>query len=1248
MNSTTISTNSFPQTPRTRREYSEKKPRRLRALAKTSWLKDEAGTRNCTPATGSGQAAGILGRPSARGQRSGALRGIAPGLLALAVLLGGHSALGSAYYDYRVVAQTGSDILRLGKGPSMAPDGRVGFIARVAAEGTQPEHDTVILATDSGLNELTPASLDPAHEFREDVQVTAAGTVVAFDKWLINVMGTVIPEANIRGWFYGAGSPIQVARTVGSGGLTDSPGVANSGSYVAYGYYDGSSTWITLYDTQTFLETINLWGPVNPNGRLHYRPMVSNNGRVVVRIGDGVADPIWLSTDSTLAVPQRIAAWDRGGFAHRIGASPGINADASIVGFAGQKTADTPPGVYISVQLNLADNRAARQIIRVVGDTAGRQVGQSDLGTAGDGTPLYFSDIDVDTRVSVVSLPNGASGLEDDSVLICFTGTPNAASPVPPAGCPASFTLARGIWVARGTLRRSAQNPAELSFRMDELLPVIQLGETVIGLGPVTDLAINDCFGVEYPPAGADLATYLKNHKLTFWAKGASKQGIVVTTSGFQILPIQSVLNWQLGAAAKNQFALVAGKDLVLRAFFNTGRNGPTTEALARLWIDGRQIEHLTASAMAYPLGHSFQTEDRRQALDSLNIFITGVDANTLLTPGLHQFAVDVSPTVPGAFPTARSTITGEFRESRNLNLFVVPITLPSVTGLTVSPDRDLITDCSELIKDVFPIDDDSVTTHILHLLPSAELDMSRGFPGQEQTFLKDAKSAIAVSSTLSARTLGFDDFFVAVLPGPNRATSPIGQPAYSEAPSGVVVTYDRSWSPAATDYARPYTPCLNANLAHELGHSFARDLSVGFGDEYAPPLGGSGGSSLNPPHSNSFDSRGTAAGNYVLEEDLAFDVRGVRPLLAQHDPNLLPSMESPKALFVVLDPFAPAYDVIPDPLAAGPIYGFMQGTGRSASATRASLGARWEGLCDTRSWVRSKEYEYMYPKFTRLPASPAPRRGPKDGSGSRAVLLVAGLVEKSGAGTLSGLFPCVTAADFPPPAGSNYTVQVCSLNGTVLSEASFDLTFQINIMDDGLVPTEVSPFCFGVDLHPGAVSVRLLKQGVVLATSSRGTNRPTVALTSMQQLPDSHLQVTWSGDDPDGDQVHYMVMYSPDGVNNYALVSDTTNTSLTLSLTNFPPPAGNATVTVHAYDGLNWSETALVFNPLLLAEQSGNQVALSWPAAAAGFQLQATATLASAGTWNWITNTPTVVGGRWRVKLDAGGDSQFFRLAKQ
>ena len=73
-------------------------------------------------------------------------------------------------------------------------------------------------------------------------------------------------------------------------------------------------------------------------------------------------------------------------------------------------------------------------------------------------------------------------------------------------------------------------------------------------------------------------------------------------------------------------------------------------------------------------------------------------------------------------------------------------------------------------------------------------------------------------------------------------------------------------------------------------------------------------------------------------------------------------------------------------------------------------------------------------------------------------------------------------------------------------------------------------------------------------------------------------------------------------------------------------------------------ADQLLATNATMTTAMSGSNLILSWPVASAGFSVQSRTSL-SAGSWQTLTNAPTLVGGNWQVTLPLSGSSQFFRL---
>lgn len=127
-----------------------------------------------------------------------------------------------------------------------------------------------------------------------------------------------------------------------------------------------------------------------------------------------------------------------------LGAACGITPDGKVIAFAGNR--GKGDGIFLSID----HGAAARRIVRIVGENSVTQ--KAELGVDGAGNNLFFSSIDLDSRVGVVYTPD-IDGVPDKSAVVSFIGTPNAASRTNPGnGKPFLFSAQKGLWTMRADL----------------------------------------------------------------------------------------------------------------------------------------------------------------------------------------------------------------------------------------------------------------------------------------------------------------------------------------------------------------------------------------------------------------------------------------------------------------------------------------------------------------------------------------------------------------------------------------------------------------------------------------------------------------------------------------------------------------------------------------------------------------------------------------------------------------------------
>jgi len=703
---------------------------------------------------------------------------------------------------------------------------------------------------------------------------------------------------------------------------------------------------------------------------------------------------------------------------------------------------------------------------------------------------------------------------------------------------------------------------------------------------------------------------------------------------GAVALPIQAVFHEQPGLTGPGEFALVAGKDLVIRTYLQSfGTQQAAAEAL--VCVDGdlescAPDRSFSAMGTVFPVSHDFSVAERRAGTNSLNVFIRGEDADRVLTPGRHTFSVRVRPVASGAFPEARLSFEGLFRESERINVFLEPLIFGDLQGNLFGPedgdgqlpldmaDAELLNQSVNLVRNIYPLNEEAVTLVMLppflagpnlgpnHVLSSV-IVRSRQREFQRRTLLNDAR----ISNTYIQAAPANNIYMAAAnnVVGPNQAplgiipgttASILGFRAVKLDEPKAIISLDRLPSNDAS-VTMASRISLHATVAHEVGHVF------GLGEEYSTPKNNQ---PQNPPHPAARDANGTAAGYYILEEDMAFDVNGLRSRIEAVDLGQPPPADPPgRPVFVVVDDtmVPPVPDA--DPIAMGAVYNFMGGTGRSA--VPAGLGMLLEGGPAVRTWTRRLNYEFLYPILTK--PLPAPPGGGSGGSGPREVIHLSGDIGMDGQVQFDPILIATTDLSFTRPTGTVYAVEFRDGTGALLDEVRFDLDFELDGTLDGVVPVAQEPVSFILDLPPGTESVHLIKEEVELEVFARTPSSPMVQIDSIQ-LTGLELTAAWSAMDPDGDPLVYNVTYAPGGTNRYILALDLTGTGLTVGLGGLPAPQAGSLLEVEARDGFNRAVASAPIplegvGPVITFQSANGQFLLQWPSA-------------GSETFNFVTTT--------------------------
>lgn len=436
----------------------------------------------------------------------------------------GPTVISGKTYRFDIVAEAGQGSLTdVSQSPSLNDKGVVAFTGVTAAG------NGIYLSDVSGatLRNITSAFTSPSRVFTPSSQINNTNQVVAHDR-LTDASGL---HHLLRRW---DGSP-----------MNPQPSFIIAGAnFVGFNDFDVIYPFAGINNNnQAAFNAQKKTGPTTteelvtgsrpsfnrlplPNAAAALRPMVADDGRVVVRAGGLTTHPILLY-QYNLTSPVSIAS-STTGFT-TLGRSPGISDDGEVVAFYGVNAAGA--GIFISLDLG-----GTRQFFRIAG---GRQVedlpvpggnddGVCDTGencTAGElgftaaGAALSFSSFDADSRVAVAHESFAPGGIENDTLVVSFIGTPSGASSSPPL-----FSNQKGLWTIRVDVKLEA---GSVMIKPFTAIPVIQVNDT-IATKTVTNVAVYDQIANALTDDAGNSRTQQRgDHKVAFWAATTSGNIIV-------------------------------------------------------------------------------------------------------------------------------------------------------------------------------------------------------------------------------------------------------------------------------------------------------------------------------------------------------------------------------------------------------------------------------------------------------------------------------------------------------------------------------------------------------------------------------------------------------------------------------------------------------------------------------------------------------------------------------------------------
>lgn len=189
--------------------------------------------------------------------------------------------------------------------------------------------------------------------------------------------------------------------------------------------------------------------------------------------------------------------------------------------------------------------------------------------------------------------------------------------------------------------------------------------------------------------------------------------------------------------------------------------------------------------------------------------------------------------------------------------------------------------------------------------------------------------------------------------------------------------------------------------------------------------------------------------------------------------------------------------------------------------------------------------------------------------------LLVAGSINQQGQGTIYSIDQLFRYDTFPNSQGP-LRLEARSASGEIVGEISFDTyPFTIEAEVPFLVTLPISDFS-------QVAEIRIYHGETQLAKQIRSTNMPSVAFDSQPNFSNDSINLSWTAQDADGDDLRSSIYYSvDDGQSWQVIILDTPETSLTLDSAELP--GGTAQFRLIVSDGFN--ETQILSDPTDVAD---------------------------------------------------------------
>lgn len=182
------------------------------------------------------------------------------------------------------------------------------------------------------------------------------------------------------------------------------------------------------------------------------------------------------------------------------------------------------------------------------------------------------------------------------------------------------------------------------------------------------------------------------------------------------------------------------------------------------------------------------------------------------------------------------------------------------------------------------------------------------------------------------------------------------------------------------------------------------------------------------------------------------------------------------------------------------------------------------------------------------------------------------GDMSNSGHGNFRHAFLQPGIIDTVPQSGE-HEIMVLDQFGKMLKKRPFNMSFTISDLK-GEPPFDVDskPFSFTIPPVEGAYSFVLMSNGKEVDRLQKSDNSPQLTIISPQggEQWDSSGVITWAAEDKDGDELRFIVTYSPDGGNRWHPIAwNITGNSLQVNA-DLLPGGNDAKIRIIASDGMN------------------------------------------------------------------------------